>query len=392
MKTIYLDNASTTRTREEVINEMSKYFSEKYGNPSSFHFKGLEAKNALENSRKSIAKLINAKPNEIYFTGSGTESINLAMQGVVRANKDKGRHIITTNVEHHAVLETVKFLESRSFDITILKADEFGRVTSKQIEREIKAGTILVSVIFANNEIGTINNIQEIGKLCREKGIAFHTDACQAAEYLDINVEKLNVDLLTLNGSKIYGPKGVGMLYVKEGISIEPIIYGGGQENNLRSGTENIPAIVGFAKAFELATKEKTKESKRLIKLRDYIIKELLKISKTRLNGHPTQRMPNNVNISFMDVEGESILLYLDKYGICASTGSACSSKSLEPSHVLTGIGLAEEVAHGAIRFSLGKYNTMNDVRFTIKKMQEIIKILRSISPVKIEVENNEKY
>lgn len=387
MKTIYLDNASTTRTREEVIRKMSKYFNEKYGNPSSFHSKGLEAKTVLENSRKTIAKLINAKPNEIYFTGSGTESINLALQGIARANKSKGKHIITTNVEHHAVLETVKFLESKGFDITILKADEFGRVAAKQVEREIKAGTILVSIIFANNEIGTINNIQEIGKLCREKGVYLHTDACQAAEYLEIDVEKLNVDLLTLNGSKIYGPKGIGMLYVKEGILIEPVIYGGGQENNLRSGTENVPAIVGFAKALELASKERAKESKRLIKLRDYMINELLKIPKTRLNGHPTQRLPNNINISFLDVEGESILLYLDKYGICASTGSACSSKSLEPSHVLTGIGLSEEIAHGAIRFSLGKYSTMQDVKFTIKKMQEITKTLRRLSPVKIEVE-----
>lgn len=386
MKTIYLDNAAATKTRDEVVKEMSGYYSKEYGNPSSFHSKGLKAKKAVESSRKLVAKLINAKSNEIYFTGSGTESVNLALQGVMRANKKRGRHIITTNVEHHAVLETCKFLESRSFDVTILKVDEFGRVSPKQVEREIRAGTILVSVIFANNEIGTINNITDIGRICREKGVYFHTDACQAAEYLAINVEKLNVDLLTLNGSKIYGPKGVGMLYVRKGIAIEPIIYGGGQESGLRSGTENVAGIVGFAKALELAVKERVNESKRLIKLRDYMIKWLLKIPKTRLNGHPTQRLPNNVNISFLDVEGESVLLYLDRYGICASTGSACSSKSLEVSHVLSGIGLADEIAHGAIRFSLGKYNTIQDVRFAIKKMQEIIKKLRSLSPVKIEV------
>lgn len=384
MKTIYLDNASTTRTRKEVIKEMSKYFNERYGNPSSFHSKGLEAKTALENSRKKVAKIINAKPNEVIFTGSGTESINLAIQGVVRANPGK-KHIITSTIEHHAVLGTCKYLEELGYEITKIGIDRYGVVNPENIRKTIRSDTLLVTIMFANNEIGSVNEIEKIGEICKEKGVYFHTDACQAGPYIKIDVKKLNVDLLTLNGSKIYGPKGVGILYVKEGVKIKPIIYGGEQESGLRSGTENVAGIVGFAKALELVDRNREKENKRLIRLRDRLMKGLLRIPKTILNGHPTKRLPNNVSVAFLDVEGESVILRLDKYGIYASTGSACSSKSLEPSHVILGLGKEEEIAHCTIRFTLGKETTERDIDYTLKIVPKVVSSLREISPVKME-------
>ncbi len=371
MKEIYLDNAATTRTREEVVDEMKPYFREIYGNPSSSNNIGRKAKEAVENARERIANIINCQASEIIFTSSGTESNNLAVQGVAKSFK-KG-HIITTKVEHHSVLNTCKFLEKQGFEVTYLDVDQYGMVFPDQVKRAIKENTILVTIIYANNEIGTINPIKEISRICREKKVLFHTDACQAGCSLELNVKELGVDLMTLNGSKIYGPKGTGMLYVKQGTKIQPIIYGGEQEFGLRSGTENAPGIVGFAKALELCQKERISENKKLIKFRNKLIKELLEIKGAVLNGHPEQRLPNNVNISFKGVEAQALLLHLDDEGICASTGSACTSTNLEASHVIKSIGRPSSLALGTLRFSLGRENTEEEIDFAIKKIKEII-------------------
>jgi len=387
-KTIYLDYSATTPMEKEVVNSMMPYFSEKFGNPGSFHSKGLEAKNSLDSARETVAKILNCTPSEIIFTSGGTESINFALKGIAFQHKLKGNHIITSKIEHHAVMSTCEFLEKNGFKVTYLNVDKYGLVNPKDVEKAITDKTILISIMYANNEIGTIEPIAEIGKIAKEKKVYFHTDACQAAGSLEMNVSKLNVDLMTLNGSKVYGPKGIGLLYIKKGISIEPLIHGGGQENNLRSGTENVPYIVGFAKALELAQSKKEKENMRLIELRNYLINNLLKIPKSRLNGHPINRLPNNVNISFMDVEGEAMLLYLDKEGICASTGSACASKSLEPSHVLIATGLSYEGAHGSIRFTLGKSTTKQELDKVINSMPGIVKTLKNISPVNLDMEH----
>lgn len=383
MKEIYLDNAATTKMREEVIDEMKKYSSE-YGNPSSFHYKGLETKKAVGNARKKIAEILNCNENEIVFTSGGTESINLAIKGIAFANREKGKHIIISKIEHPAVINSCKWLEKQGFEISYLNVDENGIVKLNELKNKIRKDTILISIMSANNEIGAIQPIEEIGRIAKDKGIYFHSDACQLAGTLEIDVSKLKVDLLTLNGSKIYGPKGIGLLYIKNGVNIEPLIHGGGQEYGLRAGTENVFAIVGFAKALELAQSERIKENDRLTKLRDKLIDNLLKIKNTKLNGHRTKRLSNNVNISFFDIEGESILLHLNEKGIFASTGSACSSHSLEPSHVLLAIGLSHEKAHGSIRFSLGKYSKEEDIDSVIKIMPEIVEKLRKISPVKI--------
>ena len=384
MKRIYLDNAATTYVRSEVMKEMLPYFDKKFGNPGSMHSYGLEAKKVVEESRNKIAKILNCESKEVIFTASGTESINLAIKGFVRANKLKGKHIITSQTEHHAVLETCKHLESEGFEITYLKPDKHGVIQPDVLEKEIRKDTILISIMYANNEIGTINPIKKLTELVHKHNIIFHTDACQAAGFLDINVKNLGIDLMTVNGSKIYAPKGIGLLYIRKGIRLNPIIHGGGQEFGLRSGTENIPYIVAIAKALELAQKEKTREVKRLTKLRDKLVKYLLKISKTFLNGHPKQRLPNNVNITIFDVEGESVLLMLNEKGICASTGSACTSKNLEPSHVLTSIGLSHGAAHGSLRFTLGRKTTENDINKVIKVLPNIVEKLRNISSVKI--------
>jgi len=389
MKKIYLDHAATTYVDERVFEEMKPYFMEKYGNPSSFHSLGLEAKDAVDNARKKVASLINADAKEIIFTGSGTESVNLAIKGVAFSLKDKGKHIITSKIEHPAVLNTCKYLEKQGFRISYLPVDKYGIVKLSALEKVIDNDTILVSIMYANNEIGTIQPIEEIAKICHKHGIIFHTDACQAAGLLEIDVKKLDVDLMSMNGSKIYAPKGVGCLYVRKGVKLEPLIYGGGHEFGLRSGTENVPYIVGFAKALEIAQAEKEKESKRLEKLRDMLIQGLMKIPGTYLNGHPKKRLPNNVNISFDAVEGEAILLHLNENGICASTGSACSSHSLEPSHVLKALGLPYEIIHGSIRFSLGKKTTEQDIEYVIKVMTKIIEELRSISPLSKQKKEN---
>jgi len=378
---IYLDNAATTPLRKEVLDVMEPYFSEKYGNPSSMHQLGLEANSAVSESREKISSILNCNPDEIIFTSGGTESVNLAIKGVAFAKK-KG-HIITQETEHHAVLNCCKWLETQGFSVTYVETDKYGLVNPRDVENAVKKDTILVSIMYANNEIGAIQPIKEIAAICKNKNILFHTDACQAAGYLDIDVKNLGADLMTINGSKIYGPKGIGILYVRKGTSITPIIQGGGQEFNLRSGTENVPSIVGFAKALELAQKEKDSESKKLIKLRDKLISELLKIPNARLNGNPTKRLPNNVNISFYGVEGESILLDLNERGIFASTGSACSTKSLEASHVLLAIGLKHDWAHGSIRFSLGRTTSEKDIDYVLQVFPKIIENRRGMSPVK---------
>ncbi|MCK4588861.1 MAG: cysteine desulfurase [Nanoarchaeota archaeon] len=393
---IYLDHSATTYVDQEVMAAMKPYFTEDFGNPSSMHQLGLSAKEAVQEARQSIAQILNCQPNEIIFTSGGTESVNLALQGL--AQEKKQGHIITTKTEHHAVLNTCKYLETQGtqkskisgatqggFQITYLDVDQYGQVQPEQIEKAIKPNTILVTIIYANNEIGTINNIKEISKITKKHNIPLHTDACQAG-LLDLNT---GADLLTLNSSKLYGPKGIGILYKNKNIKIQPIIHGGGQEFNLRSGTENVPSIVGFAKALELVQKNKEQETQRLTQLRDKLITEIKKIHKTILNGHPTQRLPGNVNISFADIEGESIVLHLNEQGILASTGSACTSKELEASHVLLATGQPPEIAHGSIRFTLGKQTTEKDIDEVLKKLPIIIKSLRKISPIKLEVKND---
>ncbi len=381
----YLDYAALTPIDPEVEKEMKKYNSISYGNPGSMHDAGLAAKDALDSAREKIAKILNCSPNEIIFTSGGTESINLAIKGIAFASS--GRHIITSKIEHHAVLHTCEYLEKNGFDVTYLNVDKYGLVNPKDVEKAIRDDTILITIMYANNEIGTIEPMEEIGRIAKKHSIPFHTDACQAG-LLDLDVKKLNVDLMTLNSSKIYGPKGVGLLYKRKGIVIEPIVHGGGQEFGLRSGTENLPGIVGFAKALELMQKNKSKESKRLIALRDKLIKGLLKIPKAFLNGHPAKRLANNVNVSILDIEGEAVLLHLNEKGICASTGSACTAKSLEPSHVITSLGLPYEAAHGSLRFSLGKYTTGKDIDAVLKYLPEIVKNLRLLSPVRLKKED----
>ena len=385
---IYMDASATTPVDEEVLKEMLPYFSEKYGNAGSLHTKGLEAAQALFDARALVAKTMNAEDKEIIFTGSGTESDNLAIKGYALANKSKGKHIISTNIEHHAVLDSLEWLEKKhGFKITLVPVEKNGIVNPEKIREAITDETILISVMYVNNEIGTIQPIKEIARIAAEKNIVFHTDACQAANSETINVKELGVSMMTLNGSKIYGPKGVGVLYKKTGITIEPQIHGGGQEFRLRSGTENIPLIVGFAKALEKAQKNKEEYKKKLIPLRKKLTEGLLRIEDAFLNGDEEKRVPNNVNITFLNVEGEAILLMLDHYGICASSGSACTSQSLDPSHVILAIGRPYEAAHGSIRFTMTKHTTKEEVDHVIEVMPKIISRLRAISPVHLKKE-----
>ena len=383
MKKIYLDHAATTPVDNEVLNAMMPYFSEKFGNASSLHSFGREAKDALEASRKKIASVINARVSEIIFTSGGTESNNIAIKGVAFANKNKGNHIITSKIEHHAILEPCRWLEKHGFKITYLNVDSDGLINLNELEKAITKDTILVSIMHANNEIGTIQPIEEIGKICRNHKIYFHTDAVQTFCKEKIDVKKMNIDLLSASSHKLYGPKGTGLLYVGQDVNIETISHGGGHEHNLRSGTENIPGIVGFAKASELACKDMEKENNRQKILRDKTIKKLLEIEGTKLNGHATRRLANNINVSFKNIEGEALLIRLDEKGIAASTGSACSTKSLEPSHVLSAIGLKHEQAHGSLRLTLGKENTEKDMDYVIDELIKIINSLRKISPFK---------
>ena len=378
MKTIYLDNAATTPVDERVLKAMMPYFNEKYGNASSLHQKGQEAKMALEESREVIAKSIGAKPDEIIFTSGGTESNNLAVKGLSFAYPDK-KHIITSKIEHDCVLNSCKWLESRGYRVTYLNVDKEGFIDLKELERAITKDTLLVSIIHGNNEIGTIQPLEEIGKICKERKVFFHTDACQSYTKTLLDVKKMNLDLVTLNAHKIYGPKGVGALCLREGIKIIPISHGGGHEKNRRSGTENISSIVGFAEAVKIAN---SSDVKKIAKLRDKLIEGLENIPGSKLNGpRGDKRLVNNVNFSFENVEGEAVGGLLDAKGICSSTGSACSSKSLEPSHVLIAIGLKPEEAHGSLRLSLSKFNTEEEIDYVLEVLPKIINRLRKISP-----------
>jgi len=375
---VYLDNGATTKVDEKVVKEMNNFFLNKYGNASSLHNKGREAKEALENSRKIIAKEINANKNEIVFTSGGTESNNLAIKGVAYLNK--GKHIITTKIEHHSVHRTVEELEKEGFKASYLNVDKKGFVDLEELKNSINEDTVLVSIILANNEIGTIQDIEKIGKICKENKVLFHVDAVQALTKIDIDVKKQNIDLLSMSSHKIHGPKGVGALYVNEKIKIKKLFNGGDQENKLRAGTENIPGIVGFAKAVKIADK---KDVKKMEKLRDRLIEGALEIEDSWLNGDRKKRLCNNVNLSFKYIEGEALGGYLDTKGICSSTGSACSSTNLKPSHVLTAIGLKPEEAHGSIRLTLSKYTTEKEIDYTIKQLKKIVKKLRRMSPLK---------
>jgi len=382
-KLIYFDHAATTSVKPEVLEAMFPYFSEKYGNPSSIYSIGRESKKVINNSREIIASILSAKPEEIYFTSGGSESDNWALRGIAYANKEKGKHIITSNIEHHAVLNTCKALEKEGFEVTYVPVDNKGIIHTEDIEKAVRPDTILISIMTANNEIGTIQPIKEIGKLAKEKGIYFHTDAVQAIGNIPINVEDMNIDMLSLSGHKFYGPKGVGVLYIKSGVKILPFINGGHQERGKRAGTENIAGIVGIAKALEIADSNLDKYSKKISKLRDRATEEILKtIPYSRLNGDKENRLPGNTNISFEFIEGESILLMLDMKGICASSGSACTSGSLDPSHVLLAIGLPHEIAHGSLRLTFGEDNTDEDVDYLLKELPPIIERLRSMSPL----------
>ena len=381
--TIYFDNAATTKTRKEVIDKMLPFITESYGNPSSIYKIARQNKNAVDTARDNIAKAINAASEEIYFTAGGSESDNWALKGIADSLSDKGKHIITTSIEHHAVLNTCKYLESKGFEVTYLPVDKFGIISIEELKKAIRSDTILISVMFANNEIGSLQPIAEIGAIAREKGIVFHTDAVQALGHTAIDVKAMNIDLLSSSGHKLYGPKGIGMLYIRKGIKITPLIHGGAQERNRRAGTENVPAIVGFGEAVRLAANELEEESARLIRLRDKLINGILtSIPHSRLNGDPVKRLPGNVNISFEFIEGESMLLLLDSKGIYASTGSACASGSLDPSHVLLAIGLPHEKAHGSLRLSLGHYNTEEEVDSLLKELPPIVDRLRQMSPL----------
>ena len=383
MRRIYLDHAATTPTRPEVMKAMLPYFTDAFGNPSSIHSLGQEAKGAVEEARTKVAELIGARSEEIVFTSGGTEADNYALKGVAYANEDKGNHIITTSIEHHAVLEVCKFLGRRGFRITYLPVDKYGLVNLDDVRKAITDKTILISVMHANNEVGTIEPVEEIGRIAREAGIYFHTDAVQTVGHIPVNVDKLKVDLLSISAHKLYGPKGAGVLYVRKGTKLVSLMHGGAHEKRRRAGTENVPAIVGLGKAVELAGQEVGKEAERLAYLRDKLIEGLgEKIDHIRLNGHPTRRLPNNVNVSIDFVEGESMLLNLDLAGICASTGSACSSASLESSHVLLALGLPPEQAHGSLRFTLGLENTEADVERVLEVLPGIVARLRAMSPL----------
>ncbi len=381
-KIIYMDHAATTYTAEEVVKAMLPYFSEEFGNPSSVYSIGQSNKTALDLPRKQVASAINAQPDEIYFTNGGTESDNWALKGVAFANERKGKHIITTAIEHHAILHSCEWLASRGFEITHLPVDKYGMVSPESVEKAIRPDTILISVMYANNEVGTIQPIAEIGKIARERGIYFHTDAVQAVGHVPIDVVADNIDLLSLSGHKFYGPKGTGALYIRKGTRIQNFIHGGAQEKKRRAGTENVPGIVGLGSAIDRAIKMMPEETKRFTALRDELTRELLKIPATHLNGHPTKRLPNNTNIIFEYIEGESILLFLNMKGICASTGSACNSASLEPSHVLTAMGISHDIAHGSIRLTIGERTTTEDVKIVIAALTETVAKLRAMSPL----------
>jgi len=384
MRRIYLDHSATTPVDPEVAAIMMTYYTEKYGNPSSVHGFGREAKQALEQARNQVAELIGAASNEITFTSGGTEADNLAILGTAEALRKKGKHIITSCIEHHAVLETCEYLEKNGFDLTVIPVDEEGIISVDAVSKAIRPDTILITVMHANNEVGSIQPISEIGKLAKEHGIVFHVDAVQSLGKIPINVNEMNVDLLTVSSHKIYGPKGVGALYVRKGVRIVPLVHGGGQEKKRRSGTENTPGIIGFGKACDLAGQRMADDAKQQRKLRDKLINGILeRIDFVKVNGPiGEKRLPNNANVSIRYVEGESLLLSLDMLGIAASSGSACTSGSLDPSHVLLGMGLIHEIAHGSLRFSLGRQNTEEDIDYVLEQLPKIVERLRMMSPL----------
>jgi cysteine desulfurase len=382
-KYIYMDNAATTPIKREVLEAMMPYFTDKYGNPSSIYSIGGQSRNAIERAREKVSKVFNAKPQEIFFTSCGSESDNWAIKGIAYANRKRGNHIITSKIEHHAVLHTCQYLEKQGFRVTYLDVDEYGFINLDQLKESIRDDTILISIMFANNEIGTIQPIAEIGKIAKEKGIYFHTDAVQAIGNVKIDVNELNIDLLSLSAHKFYGPKGIGALYIRQGVKIDPLISGGAQERNRRAGTENVPYIVGLGKAIELAYENIDEHNEKLTKLRKRLIKGIFdNIDYVRLNGDDEKRLPGNANFCFRFIEGESILLSLDMEGIAGSSGSACTSGSLDPSHVLLAIGLPHEIAHGSLRLTLGDFNTEEDVDYVIEKLTEIVARLRAMSPL----------
>lgn len=384
MKTrIYLDNAATTRTAQEVVDAMLPYFTESYGNPSSIYELGQRSKEAITNAREEIARVIGAKTEEIYFTGGGSEADNWAIKAAYEAYKNKGNHIITTKIEHHAVLHTCQYLEKQGARVTYLDVDENGLVDLEQLQKAISPETILITIMFANNEIGTIEPVKEIGMIAREHGILFHTDAVQAFGQVPIDVDEMNIDMLSSSAHKINGPKGIGCLYIRKGVKIRSFVHGGAQERKRRAGTENVPGIVGYGAAARMAAETMEERTKKERELRDYFIRRVLEeVPYVRLNGDPVKRLPNNANFSFRFIEGESLLIMLDMKGIAGSSGSACTSGSLDPSHVLLAIGLPHEIAHGSLRLTLGADTTKEDLDYTLEQIKEIVAKLRNLSPL----------
>ncbi|WP_317853847.1 cysteine desulfurase NifS [Chakrabartyella piscis] len=387
---IYMDNAATTPVRPEVLETMLPYFTEFYGNASSIYSIAKESKKAMENARNQVAEGIGATAAEIYFTGGGSESDNMALRGIAEAYATKGKHIITTQIEHHAILHTCEYLEKNGYRITYLPVDAEGKISMSDLENAVCPDTILISVMFANNEIGTIEPIKEIGAFAKEKGIIFHTDAVQAVGHVPIHVDEMNIDMLSMSGHKLGAPKGIGALYIRKTVRSTPLIFGGSQEKKKRAGTENIASIVALGKAVEMAVAEMDVETKRLTTLRDKLISGIMEqIPDCKLNGHPTDRLPGNCNIAFHYIEGEGMLLLLDAFGIAASSGSACTSGSLDPSHVLMAIGLKHDIAHGSLRLSLDRVNTEADVDFVLEKLPQIVQRLREMSPLYEEAMKN---
>ena len=384
MKTrIYLDNAATTRTAQEVVDAMLPYFTESYGNPSSIYELGQRSKEAITNAREEIARVIGAKTEEIYFTGGGSEADNWAIKAAYEAYKNKGNHIITTKIEHHAVLHTCQYLEKQGAKVTYLDVDENGLIDLEQLQKAITPETILITIMFANNEIGTIEPVKEIGMIAKEHGILFHTDAVQAFGQVPIDVDEMNIDMLSSSAHKINGPKGIGCLYIRKGVKIRSFIHGGAQERKRRAGTENVPGIVGYGVAARMAAETMEARTRKEQELRDYFIRRVLdEVPYTRLNGDPEKRLPNNANFSFRFIEGESLLIMLDMKGIAGSSGSACTSGSLDPSHVLLAIGLPHEIAHGSLRLTLGADTTKEDLDYTLEQIKEIVAKLRNLSPL----------
>ena len=382
-KLIYLDNAATTQVYPEVLDAMLPYFTEHYGNPSAIYSFAGESKKAVDEARANVAALINARTEDIYFTGGGSESDNWALKATAEAYESKGKHIITSRIEHHAILHTCAYLEQKGYEVTYLDVDEDGKISLEELEKAIRPDTILISIMSANNEIGTIQPIKEIGKIAHDHGVLFHTDAVQAFGHIPIDVEEMNIDMLSASGHKINGPKGIGVMYIRKGVKIRAFIHGGAQERKRRAGTENVPGIVGYGKAVELAMASMEQRMKHETELRDYAIARIEnEIPYCRLNGDRVKRVPNNINFSFQFVEGESLLIMLDMKGICASSGSACTSGSLDPSPVLLAIGLPHEIAHGSLRMSIGADTTKEDIDYTIDQLKEIVAHLRSMSPL----------